>query len=156
MYPARLTQWKGQIQFLDILQSLDLNSIICYFIGDDKNISYKQKLEKEIYKRNLNSFCKILGHLPKEELKLMYKMSDLIISSPLKPEGFGRVISEGLAMKKIVLCYNFGGPKEQIFGLDDLYAVEPYNKNQMIKNINIALNLSSDKKIQMGKKPLAD
>ena len=83
-------------------------------------------------------------------MRLMYKSSDLIISSPLKPEGFGRVISEGLAMKKIVLCYNFGGSKEQISELDDLYAVEPYNKNQMIKNINIALDLSNDKKKQMG------
>ena len=144
------TQWKGQIEFLDILKSLDLNNIICYFIGDDKNLSYKSKLEKELYKRNLNLDCKILGYLPKEDMRLMYKSSDLIISSPLKPEGFGRVISEGLAMKKIVLCYNFGGPKEQILGLDNLYAIEPYNKKQMIKNINIALNLPKNKIIQMG------
>ena len=150
LYPGRLTQWKGQIEFLDILKSLDLNNIICYFIGDDKNLSYKSKLEKELYKRNLNLDCKILGHLPKEDMRLMYKSSDLIISSPLKPEGFGRVISEGLAMKKIVLCYNFGGPKEQILGLDNLYAIEPYNTKQMIKNINIALNLPKNKIIQMG------
>ena len=150
LYPGRLTRWKGQIEFLDVLQSLNLDNIICYFVGDDKNINYKLKLEKEIYKRNLNSDCKILGNLSKEEMRLMYKSSDLIISSPLKPEGFGRVISEGLAMKKIVLCYNFGGPKEQIVGLDDLYAVEPYNKNQMINKINISLNLSKNNKKQMG------
>ena len=150
LFPGRLTQWKGQIEFLDVLKSLDLQNTFCYFIGDDKNTSYKSKLEKEIYKKNLNLNCKILGHLPKEDTRLMYKSSDLIISSPLKPEGFGRAISEGLAMKKIVLCYNFGGSKEQISELDDLYAVEPYNKNQMIKNINIAFDLSNDKKKQMG------
>jgi len=150
LFPGRLTQWKGQIEFLDVLKSLDLQNTFCYFIGDDKNTSYKSKLEKEIYKKNLNLNCKILGHLPKEDTRLMYKSSDLIISSPLKPEGFGRAISEGLAMKKIVLCYNFGGAKEQISELDDLYAVEPYNKNQMIKNINIAFDLPNDKKKQMG------
>ena len=150
LFPGRLTQWKGQIEFLDVLKFLDLKNTICYFIGDDKNTSYKSKLEKEIYKKNLNLNCKILGHLSKEDMRLMYKSSDLIISSPLKPEGFGRVISEGLAMKKIVLCYNFGGSKEQISELDDLYAVEPYNKNQMIKNIKIAFDLSNDKKKQMG------
>ena len=150
LYPGRLTKWKGQIEFLDILQSLDLNNIVCYFIGDDKNISYKLKLEKEIYKKNLNLNCKIFGHLSNEEMKLMYKSSELIISAPLKPEGFCRIISEGLSMKKIVLCYNNGGPKEQIFGLDDLYAVEPYDKNQMLKQIKIALNLSTMKKKQMG------
>ena len=49
--------------------------------------------------------------------------ADLIISAPLQPEGFGRAISEGLAMKKIVLCYNFGGSKEQILGLDNISLV---------------------------------
>ena len=58
-----MTQWKGQIEFLDVLQSLNLDNIICYFVGDDKNINYKLKLEKEIYKRNLNSDCKILGEV---------------------------------------------------------------------------------------------
>ena len=80
----------------------------------------------------------------------MYKSADLIISAPNRPEGFGRVISEGLAMKKIVLCYNFGGSKEQISGLDDLYAIEPYNQNQMLEKINITLDLSDNKRIQLG------
>ena len=48
-----LRNWKPTTDVFEHrkLQSLDLNSIICYFIGDDKNISYKQKLEKEIYKK---------------------------------------------------------------------------------------------------------
>ena len=150
LYPSRLTRWKGQIEFLSILQSLNVNNTVCYFIGDDKNKSYKLKLEREIYKRNLNSICKIFGHFDKNDMKLMYNTADIIINAPLQPEGFGRVISEGLAMKKIVLCYNFGGPKEQIFGLDDLYAVEPHNKNQMLEKIKIALDLSNSRKEQMG------
>ena len=150
LYPGRLTKWKGQIEFLEILQSLDLNNIVCYFIGDDKNKNYKLKLQKEIYKRNLNTYCKILGHLSTENMRMMYKSADLIISAPLQPEGFGRVISEGLAMKKIVLCYNFGGPKEQIFGLDNIYAVEPHNKKQMLEKIKIVFNLSTNNKEQMG------
>ena len=150
LFPGRLTKWKGQIEFLDVLQSLDLNNIICYFIGDDKNISYKLKFEKAIYNKNLNSCCKILGHLNKVDVRFMYKSADIIISSPLQPEGFGRIISEGLAMKKIVLCYNFGGPKEQLLGLNDLYAIEPFNKNEIIEKINITLNLSNSEKEQMG------
>ena len=31
----------------------------------------------------------------------MYKIADIVISAPLTPEGFGRTISESLAMKKI-------------------------------------------------------
>lgn len=150
LFPGRLTKWKGQIEFLEILNSLNSNNIVCYFIGDDKNKNYKLKLQKEIYKKKLKAECMIFGNLSREDMRLMYKSADLIISAPLQPEGFGRVISEGLAMKKIVLCYNFGGPKEQLFDLNDLYAVEPYNKKQMLEKINIVLNLSVNKKKEMG------
>ena len=54
---------------------------IFYFIGDDKNSSYKLKLEKAIYKNKLNQNCKILGHLPKEDLKLMYKSAKVTVRS---------------------------------------------------------------------------
>ena len=151
IYPARLTQWKGQIEFLNILNLLKKEGIICYFIGDDKNKKYKIKLEKEIYKRKLHTFCKILGHLSRQDMRLMYKIADLVISAPLQPEGFGRVISEGLAMEKIVLCYNFGGSKEQISNLDDLYAVEPFNHKQFLEKIKISLALSDSKKNKIGK-----
>ena len=53
-------------------------------------------------------------------------------------------------MKKIVLCYNYGGAKEQISRLNDFYGIEPLNKNQMIDKINIALNMSKNTKEQMG------
>ena len=81
----------------------------------------------------------------------MYKIADLVISAPLQPEGFGRVISEGLAMEKIVLCYNFGGSKEQISNLDDLYAVEPFNHKQFLEKIKISLAISDSKKNKIGK-----
>ena len=67
-----------------------------------------------------------------------------------KSEGFGRVISEGLAMKKIVLSYNYGGVKEQISELDDLFSVTPNNKQELISKINIALELENDKKNKIG------
>ena len=150
LYPGRLTRWKGQIEFLDIIESLDMNKHICYFIGDIKNKSYFKKLENKINKRNLGSACKILGNISKEEMRLMYKSADVVVSAPLKPEGFGRVISEGLAMKKIVLSYNYGGAKEQISELDDLFSVTPNNKQELISKINIALELENDKKNKIG------
>ena len=84
-------------------------------------------------------------------MRFMYKSCDLVISAPKKAEGFGRTISEALAMEKIVLCYNFGGSMEQICDLNQLYAVKPQDKNQMIEKINLSLYLPDAKKIEMGK-----
>ena len=135
LFPGRLTKWKGQIEFLNIVSALKDKKIIFYFIGDDKNTSYKNKFINEINKKNLNNVCRVLGNLNSEELKIMYKCSDIVISAPLKPEGFGRIISESLAMKKIILAYNYGGAKDQINKLDDLYKINPGQLNELKNRI---------------------
>ena len=65
----------------------------------------------------------------------MYKCSDIVVSAPLKPEGFGRIISESLSMKKIILAYNYGGAKDQIDKLDDLYKINPGQLNELKNRI---------------------
>ena len=72
----------------------------------------------------------------------MYKSADIIISAPKKPEGFGRIVSESLAMKKIVLSYNFGGVKNQLLGLNKLFSVNPFDNEEMIEKINKVFKLS--------------
>ena len=92
----------------------------------------------------------ILGHLKKDELKMMYQCADIIISAPLRPEGFGRVVSEALSMKKIILAYNFGGAKDQLKDLDDLYRVKPLDHDEMKFKISTVLKLESSKVFSMG------
>tara|TARA_Y100000590_G_scaffold363705_1_gene421512 strand:- start:2504 stop:3634 length:1131 start_codon:yes stop_codon:yes gene_type:complete len=142
LFPGRLTKWKGQIEFLNILESFRNKKIICYFVGDDKNESYTTKLINEINKRKIASNCKILGHLSYVDLKMMYFCTDVVISAPLKPEGFGRIVGESLAMKKLLLAYNFGGVKSQLSGLNQLYTVAPYDQLEMKNKIDHALKLS--------------
>lgn len=151
LFPGRITEWKGQIEFLDVLKNCNLNEILCIFAGDIKNNSYSKKLEKMIYKKGLNSVCKIIGDIDINDLRFMYKISDVIISAPLKPEGFGRIISEGLSMEKIVLSYNFGGAQEQISNLSEIYAVNPLDKKDMLKKINSIFELSPHKIQSLGK-----
>ena len=152
LFPGRLTNWKGQIEFLKIIEFFKDDPIIFYFVGDNKNKSYEKKLTREIFKKNLNINCRILGHLKKDELKMMYQCSDIIISAPLKPEGFGRVVSEALSMKKIILAYNFGGARDQLKNLDDLYKIKPKDYEEMRVKINIVLKLDKDKVLSMGNK----
>lgn len=146
LFPGRLTKWKGQIEFLKIFENLNNKNIMLYFIGDTKNYNYTKKLIKEINKRDLNHCCKVLGHFKKDDLKMMYKISDLVISAPLKPEGFGRIISEALAMKKIILAYNFGGVKNQLEGLSEIYKITPKNEKEFIKKISFILDNNDEYK----------
>ena len=150
LYPGRLTSWKGQIEFLDIIENYKDKPILFYFVGDDKNEVYKKRLINQIIKKNLNNNCRVLGHLNKENLKMMYMCSNLVISAPLKPEGFGRTISESLAMQKIVLAYNVGGAKDQLYSLDEIYKIKNQDKDEMISKINLALNFEDNHILNLG------
>ena len=150
LYPGRLTRWKGQVNFLNIIESYKDDQIICYFIGDDKNKSYTTKLIKEIERKGIKKNCRILGHLSKDNLKMMYKCADVVISAPLKPEGFGRTISESLSMKKIILSYYHGGAKDQLDGLDHIYRVAPNDQVEMKNKIDKILSLSNSHKDILG------
>ena len=115
------------------------------YVGDCKNYSFKKKLEKKIKERNLENLCHIYDHMNLNDLRIIYYLSNLIISAPLKPEGFGRIISEAISMKKIILAYNYGGVKDQLNLLDDIYKIEPKNKKNLIEKINIALKMQNEK-----------
>ena len=150
LFPGRLTGWKGQLEFLKIAEYFKEEPIVFYFVGDDKNTSYLKKLNQEINKKNLNHNCRILGHLNKNELKTIYKCSDVVISAPIKPEGFGRIVSETLSMKKIILAYDFGGARNQLDGLDSIYKIMPHDFNEMKNKIINVLQLTESQIDNMG------
>jgi len=140
LFPGRLTEWKGQLEFLKIIEKFKDQSYQFYFAGDDKNVSYTKKLINQIEKKKLDQNCKILGHLNNNDLKMMYYCSDLVISAPLRAEGFGRIISESLAMKKIVIAYNFGGVKDQLKDLNEIYKIIPFDQEELKKRIQLILD----------------
>ena len=117
---------------------MDTDSIIRY---NDRLRDKIEELEKKIKEYNLGDICKVIDNVSHDDLRTMYFMSKIIVSAPLKPEGFGRIISESLAMKKIVLAYNYGGVRDQLNKLNDIYKIEPNSKKDLIEKINIALQM---------------
>ena len=146
LYPGRLTHWKGQLEFLLVAKKLVNKNIIICFAGDDKNISFKETLDKKIKEMKLQETCKIMGNLSMIELKTMYSISDVILSLPLRPEGFGRTISESLSMKKMLLAFNYGGAKDQLDSLDEIYKVNPLNYIDLENKILNILDLTDETK----------
>jgi len=146
LYPGRITHWKGQLEFLLVAKKISKKNTIICFAGDDKNISFKQTLDKKIKEMNLQETCKIMGNLNMKELKIMYSISDIVLSLPLRPEGFGRTISESLSMKKMLLAFDYGGAKDQLNKLDDIYKVNPLNYIDLEKKIIKILDLDDESK----------
>ncbi len=145
LYPARLTNWKGQSEFLDIFNKIENDNFLLYFAGDTKNQSYTEKLQNKIQSFNLSHKCKIIGNLHRDDLKILYYLSSIITSFPLQAEGFGRTISEALIMKKKVLAFNYGGVKDQLDKLDDIYKVNPHQYDEIDIKLQNIIKLDKEK-----------
>ena len=150
LFPARLTAWKGQIEFLEVLKKIKNNNYICIFVGDDKNYSYMKKLNDQIIKKNLGQYCKVIGH--SDDIKYIYQISHLVVNASQKPEGFCRVIAEAMSMEKVVIAYDQGGASELMAGFENKFKINYNDINQMAQAIDYALNMPKDEAINIGKK----
>ena len=146
LFPARITSWKGQLEFIDVIKKMDTQNILLLFVGDTKNKSYTKLVQDKIEQNNLEGICKILGSVNQDEMRSLYQVADLSVSFPLRAEGFGRTISESLYSKTSVLAFDYGGVKNQLANLSDMFKVKPQDYQALPAKIEKLLSLSEVQK----------
>ena len=144
LFPARITSWKGQLEFIDVIKKMDTQNILILFVGDTKNENYTKLVRDKIKKNNLEGVCKILGSVNQYQIQSLYKVADLSVSFPLRAEGFGRTISESLYSKTPVLAFDYGGVKNQLANLSDMFKVKPQDYQGLPAKIEKLLSLTED------------
>ena len=146
LFPARMTSWKGQLEFIDVIKKMDTQNVLILFAGDTKNESYTKLVRDNINNNNLTSNFKILGSVNQDEMRSLYQVADLSVSFPLRAEGFGRTVSESLYSKTPVLAFDYGGVKNQLANLIDMFKIKPQDYQGLPSKIDKLLNLSEDQK----------
>ncbi|MDC0216903.1 glycosyltransferase [Pelagibacteraceae bacterium] len=146
LLPARITSWKGQLEFIDVIKKMDTQNILVLFAGDTKNKSYTKLVRDKIEQNNLECVCKILGSVNQDEMRILYQIADLSLSFPLRAEGFGRTVSESLYSKTPVLAFDYGGVKNQLANLNDMFKVKPQDYQALPAKIEKLLSLSETQK----------
>ena len=146
LYPGRITEWKGQINFLNYIENLNVKDFVVLFVGTTINNSHTNLLQKSIKDKNLIDKCRIIGNLKYNQLKIAYSVSDLVLSLPNRSEGFGRTISETLSMEKIILARNTGGAFDQLDQLDNVFKIDDNELDNLNERIKYILELSKEDK----------
>ena len=149
LFPARITSWKGQLEFIDVIKKIDTQNILLLFAGDTKNESYTNLVQNKIEQNNLESVCKILGSVNQDEMRSLYQIADLSVSFPLRAEGFGRTVSESLYSKTPLLAFDYGGVKNQLSNLSEIFKVKPRDYQALPAKIEKLLSLSEDQKKEL-------
>jgi len=142
--PSRFSRWKGHRQILSFLSSQP-----SFIIKELKLILIidKSKINEGIFFKNCDPLLKenIRIIQPTRNIREIFAISDIIISCSLKPEGFGRTISESLAMNKIPIGTNQGGVREQLKQFDSKLLFDHNDLSSFTKSLNHALNLHRKK-----------
>ena len=117
LLPGRLTYWKGQKLFIEAINFLKTSNKFknCFalIVGSDQGRKkYKDELINMVKKYNLQDTLKIAHGINK--MPVAYSISNLIVSSSIEPEAFGRVSVEAQSMEKPILASNLGGSTETI------------------------------------------
>ena len=86
---------------------------VAVILGNDQGRTvYRKKLERLVQQFNLTQKIKFVDNC--RDMPLAYHISDVIVSSSIEPEAFGRVSVEAQAMKKPIIASNIGGSKETV------------------------------------------
>ena len=117
LLPGRLTSWKGQEMFIEAInlvnKEIDPETFNVVILGSDQGRKiYKQKLLRLVEQYRLANQVKFIDNC--KNMPLAYKISDLIVSSSIEPEAFGRVSVEAQSMEKPIIASNIGGSRETI------------------------------------------
>ena len=143
LLPGRITRWKGHILLIEAIFKLQRSDIICLFVGDSQGRNkYYEELEKTLDKFKLKNNFRIIPN--QSDMATIYKLADVVVSSSLDPEAFGRVIVEAQAMGRPTISANHGGGSEIIIDGLTGWLFKPGNADDLSDKINKALSLNKD------------
>ena len=154
LLPGRLTSWKGQELFIEAINKFKkLNADVDFtavILGNDQGRTvYKKKLERLVEQYNLTNDFRFIGKC--EYMPAAYMLADIVISSSIEPEAFGRVSVEAQSMKKPIIASNIWGSNETIIDNKTGILFESGNAESLSKKINEIINLDTLTLELMGK-----
>ena len=144
LLPGRLTSWKGQDLFIEAVNILNKElgheAFYAVVLGNDQGRDiYKKKLMRLVEQYRLNNQVKFIDKC--KNMPLAYKISDIIISSSVEPEAFGRVAIEAQSMQKPIIASNIGGSNETIINDKTGFLFEAGKPESLSKKIMEVLQL---------------
>lgn len=114
--PARITRWKGQENFIELLARLKAGHPAAHglIVGEAKKGKERFLDELGAKARQLGVADRLtfIGH--RNDLREIMAISSIVYSLSREPEAFGRTTVEALSLGVPVIGYNHGGVGEQL------------------------------------------
>jgi glycosyltransferase involved in cell wall biosynthesis len=127
LMPGRLSRWKGQAEFLQVMAELarrdaDAHGVI---VGDAEpnKEHYRAELQSQVEALGLQDRVSFLGY--RGDIAELYRLAAVVCHMSNKPEPFGRTLTEALACGAPVVAFDRGGAGESLAACFPAGLVEP-------------------------------
>lgn len=142
---GRVTRWKGQHLLIEALSKIKTQNTYCLIVGSDQGrVKYRAELEEMVRKLGLVGSVQFISH--SFDIPALLAISDVVLSTSIEPEAFGRAAIEGQAMGKVVLASNIGGSLENMIDGVTGRLFENNNSDSLAEAIDWALNLNKEER----------
>ncbi|MFI3242164.1 MAG: glycosyltransferase family 4 protein [Alphaproteobacteria bacterium] len=142
---GRITRWKGHTLLLDALAKLEEKDWLCIISGSDQGRKYfVDELKEKVMELGLEDKVKFIGFC--SDIPALLSVSDVVFSTAIEPEAFGRASIEAQAMGKIIIASNHGGSLENIVDGITGRLYENKNPDALASAIRWAFKLTDSQK----------
>lgn len=112
--PARLTRWKGQLDFLEVMAVLRKRGLAVHGLiagaAHPRKRGFEHELRARVNALGLDQDVSFLGQ--RSDLRELLAISSIACSLTTEPEAFGRTTVEALSVGTPVVGYDYGGTGE--------------------------------------------
>ncbi len=142
LLPGRLTYWKGQKLFIEALNILNQKNLLTNVQGlivggHQGRLNFKEELIRLMKKYQLENHLIIAHGLKK--MPVAYSISNLILSTSIEPEAFGRVSVEAQSMEKPILASDIGGSLETVINNKTGWLFKNNDANDLAEKIRMII-----------------
>lgn len=135
--PGTLLKWKGHDVFLKaarvVLEALPGARAVVIGEVPDGSTGYRDELMGLARELGIERRTVFTGF--RKDIPEMIQLLDVVVHASVKPEPFGRVIAEGMAMGKPVVASRLGGPIEIIQDGETGFLVPPGDPEKLGRRI---------------------
>ena len=137
LMPGRLSRWKGQEAFLEMMAKLiklepNAHGLIVGAAEPNKE-HYMEELRKLSGELNLTEHVTFAGH--RSDIHALYHLAAITCHMSSKAEPFGRTMPEALACGCAVVAYDRGGASESLNAAFPQGLVEPDNTTEFASKV---------------------
>jgi glycosyltransferase involved in cell wall biosynthesis len=112
--PARLTRWKGQLDFIEVIALLRKRGLAVHGLiagaAHPRKRAFEDELRARVRVLGLEGDISFLGQ--RNDLRELLAVSSIACSLTTEPEAFGRTTIEALSVGTPVVGYDYGGTAE--------------------------------------------